>query len=93
LFLHFGSKKSCSRLALGMPERICLDGTRRVAQQRAKDKHGKCGQICGGIHRRFSTLNNRLIFNVYFCHTCPAIACCGRRGAKLDAAGRSDAND
>src|SRR3954463_9892087 len=66
VFLHFGGKKSCSRFAL----RHCRNGfvwmgRRRVTQRRVQDKHGKCGQIYGDL----STLNNRLIFNVYFCHT------------------------
>jgi hypothetical protein len=44
-------------------------GRRRVTQRRVQDKHGKCGQIYGDIYGGLSTLNNRLIFNVYFCHT------------------------
>jgi hypothetical protein len=44
-------------------------GRRRVTQRRVQDKHGKCGQIYGDIYGELSTLNNRLIFNVYFCHT------------------------
>ena len=55
--------------ASASPERICLDGRRRVTQQRVQDKHGKCGQIYGDIYGDLSTLNNRLISNVYFCHT------------------------
>jgi hypothetical protein len=48
-------------------------GRRRVTQQRAKDKHGKCGQIYGDSCRHFSTLNNQLILNVYFCHNQPQL--------------------
>jgi len=44
-------------------------GRRRVTQQRAKDKHGKCGQIYGDL----STLNNQLILKVYFCHSWPQL--------------------
>jgi hypothetical protein len=44
-------------------------GRRRVTQRRVQDKQGKCGQIYGDICDDLSTLNNRLIFNVYFCHT------------------------
>jgi hypothetical protein len=44
----------------------------RVTQRRAEDKHGKCGQIYGDIYGDLSTLNNQLIFKVYFCHTCAA---------------------
>jgi hypothetical protein len=84
VFLHFGSKKSCSSICAGTD----LFGwqARRVTQQRIDDKQGKCGQICGDIYDDLSTLNNRLIFNVYFCHTLQAIGCCRQCGAKLDAA-------
>jgi hypothetical protein len=51
-----------------------------------KDKHGKYGQICGDLYGDLSTLDNRLIFKVYFCNTFPAIGCCRRCGAQLDAA-------
>jgi hypothetical protein len=83
VFLHFGSKKSCSSICAGTD----LFGwqARRVTQQRADDKHGKCGQICGDIDGDLSTLNNRLILNVYFCHTLLTIGCCRQCGAKLDA--------
>ena len=36
-------------LRFDMPERICLDGWRRVTQRRTQDKHGKCGQIYGDL--------------------------------------------
>jgi hypothetical protein len=84
VFLHFGSKNPVPRFA---PERIlCGWQARRVTQQRMDDKHGKCGQIYGNIYGDLSTLNNRLIFKVYFCHTLLTIGCCRQCGAKLDAA-------
>ncbi|QHO75105.1 hypothetical protein ACH79_23060 [Bradyrhizobium sp. CCBAU 051011] len=73
-------------MRFGIAGGILWDGRCRVAQQRADDKQGKCGQICGDIDDDFSTLNNQLIFNVYFCNSRPAIGYCRRRGAKLDAA-------
>jgi hypothetical protein len=84
VFLHFGSKKSCSSICAGTD--LLGWQARRVMQQRTDDKHGKCGQIYGGIYGGLSTLNNRLIFNVYFCHTLQAIGCCRQCRAKLDAA-------
>src|SRR5437899_7154733 len=84
VFLHFGSKKSCSSICAGTD----LYGwqARRVTQQRTDDKHDKCGQIYGDLYGGPSTFNNRLISKVYFRHTFPAIGCCRQCGAKLDAA-------
>src|SRR4051794_19238282 len=62
----FGGKNPVPRFALRHRRNgFVWMGRRRVTQRRVQDKHGKCGQIYGDR----STLNNRLIFNVYFCHT------------------------
>src|SRR4029453_8415390 len=75
----FRQQESCSSICAGTD----LSGwqARRVMQQRAYDKHGKCGQIYGDLYGDPSTFNNRLISKVYLRHTFPIIGCCRQCGA------------
>src|SRR5258708_2845780 len=81
VFLHFGSKKSSSRIAL----RHGRDGFCGIADAayRSNEKRtstGKCGQICGGLGLR----NNYLISNGIFGLAVFTNGCCraGQRKAR-----------